>query len=294
MTDSTPTGVTAGASASGNGPAGSADVDPACAAGVELARAAALDVGGDDVGDHLGCETVAVPADDGPAGHVVDHYFACRHPGYRGWRWCVTVARAADTEAVTVDEVALLPGDEAVLAPDWVPWAERVRAGDLGPGDLIATPPDDPRLVPSFAAWLADRTQAAELDLDPLDDPAGDTAAVAAYERGIGRPRVLSPAGREEAADRWSTGEAGPEAPIARQAPGRCGTCGFYLPLAGSLGRAFGACANEVAPDDGRVVAADHGCGAHSEAVELPGLPQAEAPPPLLDDYRYEYEVTPV
>jgi hypothetical protein len=53
--------------------------------------------------------------------------------------------------------------------------------------------------------------------------------------------------------------------------------------LAGSLRGAFGVCGNEFAPDDAMLVAADHGCGAHSEAlVEAPTLP--EAGPVVLDD----------
>src|SRR5690606_41354962 len=48
-------------------------------------------------------------------------------------------------------------------------------------------------------------------------------------------------------------------------APANCATCGFFLKLAGSMGTAFGVCANEVSPADGRVVSAKFGCGAHSE-----------------------------
>ena len=59
----------------------------------------------------------------------------------------------------------------------------------------------------------------------------------------------------------------GPHTPIAHAAPAQCSTCGFYWPLAGALRQVFGVCANEYAPDDGKVVAADHGCGAHSEAA---------------------------
>ncbi|WP_229890056.1 DUF3027 domain-containing protein, partial [Streptomyces griseomycini] len=47
---------------------------------------------------------------------VVTHFFACRELGYRGWRWAVTVARASRARIVTVDEAALLPGPDAVLA----------------------------------------------------------------------------------------------------------------------------------------------------------------------------------
>ncbi|HVI36033.1 MAG TPA: DUF3027 domain-containing protein, partial [Gaiellales bacterium] len=51
------------------------------------------------------------------------------------------------------------------------------------------------------------------------------------------------------------------------QAPGPCGTCGFWLPLAGSLRGMLGACGNSYAPADGHVVTSDYGCGAHSQAT---------------------------
>ena len=75
-----------------------------------LARAALLeDVGAADVGDHLG----AVAEGE----RVVSHQFACTRPGYVGWRWSVTVARAPRQKTVTVDEIVLLPGDDAIVAP---------------------------------------------------------------------------------------------------------------------------------------------------------------------------------
>lgn len=51
--------------------------------------------------------------------------FENRLAGYPGWYWTVTVARVDDEEP-TVLEVELLPGDGALLAPEWVPWAERL------------------------------------------------------------------------------------------------------------------------------------------------------------------------
>ena len=91
-------------------------------------------VAAEAVGEHL----EARPEDDG----AVTHYFAARHGGYRGWRWSVTLA-CADAEApVTVSEVVLLPGDDALVSPSWVPWDERVRPGDLGVGDLLPAPAD--------------------------------------------------------------------------------------------------------------------------------------------------------
>ena len=67
----------------------------------------------------------------------------------RGWQWAVTVARASRQRQVTVDEVVLMPGDEAIVAPAWVPYKERVQPGDLSPGDLLPVDDDDPRLVPT-------------------------------------------------------------------------------------------------------------------------------------------------
>jgi hypothetical protein len=225
-------------------------LDPACVDAVDLARAAAESDAPGLVGDHLG-----VSAD---ADRVVTHLFATLDPAYRGWTWAVTVARASRGRAVTVDDVVLLPGSEAVLAPEWVPWSERLQPGDVGVGDLLPTAADDPRLVPAYAGD----------DLDEAEQAVG-------WELGLGRERVLSYEGRDDAAQRWYDGEAGPDAAIAKAAPDHCATCGFYTPLAGGLRQLFGACANVYAPDDGRVVSADHGCGAHSQAVVVPAARSA-------------------
>jgi len=52
--------------------------------------------------------------------------FAATMSGYPGWHWTVSVAEV-DDEAPTVLEAELLPGDGALLAPDWVPWSERLE-----------------------------------------------------------------------------------------------------------------------------------------------------------------------
>ena len=97
---------------------------------------------------------------------------------------------------------------------------------------------------------------------------------------------MLSPEGRDEAADRWLAGTGGPDSEIARAAPFPCATCGFLVPLAGTLGRVFGACANERSPFDGQVVSFDHGCGAHSE-VRL-GAVAPVVVGPVLDTFVHE------
>jgi len=247
--------------------------DQACAEAVDLARAAATEVAGaDGVGEHAEAHAEGE--------RIVTHLFACQDPAYSGWRWAVTVVRAPRAKAVTVSETVLLPGPDALLAPDWVPWQDRLRPGDLGVGDLLPAPPDDERLVPLVVLEGAD----AVTDWYPAgdqEDP-GDPAPPPAP----GRSRVLSVIGREGAAERWYTSEHGPRTPLARAAPAHCASCGFFVPLSGELGGLFGACANAYAPDDGRVVSADHGCGAHSESVAWQATGRSIAP--VIDEFGYD------
>ncbi|GAA2743079.1 MULTISPECIES: DUF3027 domain-containing protein [Kitasatospora] len=249
--------------------------DRLCAEAVELARQAAVDaVGAGNVGAHLG-----VSAD---ADRVVTHTFECNDAAYRGWRWAVTVARAPRAKNVTLDEVVLLPGPDAVLAPQWVPWSERLRPGDLGPGDLLPTGADDLRLEPGWSgedepAPNSVLAEAAEEDVvvsDPHVQPAPARAEIGAVadELGLGRARVLSRLGLHAAAERWESAY-GPQTPMAQSAPAHCTTCGFLVPIGGSLGQAFGVCGNEFGPADGQVVSLAYGCGAHSEAAVLPAPP---------------------
>lgn len=219
---------------------------------VELAReAAVLDAGAESVGEHVG-----VQHEDAVS---VSHLFDAKLPGYRGWRWTVVVATAGEDAPVTVSEVALCPGPDALVSPRWVPWECRVRPGDLGVGDIFPTETDDLRLVPAHH-----NTE------DTADNTAENTADEerVAHEIGLGRRRVMSRYGRVEAATRWHWGEYGPRSDMARAAANPCGTCGFYLQLSGSLRSAFGVCGNEFSPADGHVVHAEFGCGAHSE-VEI-------------------------
>jgi hypothetical protein len=234
-------------------------LDQICAEAVDVARAAAEELAPGEVGEHL--------AATAEGDRLVTHFFECRNRAYRGWRWAVTVTRAARSKTVTVDETVLLPGDEAVLPPEWVPWSERLRPGDLGVGDILPVAVDDDRLEPGYTG-------------------SGDEHYLV-EELGLGRPRVLSAIGRDDAAERWYVGDHGPNAPIARVAPGRCATCGFLLLLSGSLRQLFGVCANEYSPSDGKVVSLDHGCGAHSESTVA--TPAAIAALPVIDEYDYDY-----
>ncbi len=209
---------------------------------VDIARSAAVDASGDPamVGAHL-------RVDDAAEG-VVTHLFACELPGYRGWVWEVAVAGAPQAAEATICEAHLIPADDALLAPPWVPYEERVQPGDLEPGMTLPFIAEDPRLVPGFSVTEGD-----------------DEDVIAIWELGLGRERVLGPTGRDDAAERWHAGSHGPAAPAAITATAQCATCAFLIPLAGSMRGLFGACANEWSASDGEVVSLDHGCGAHSQ-----------------------------
>lgn len=235
--------------------------DAACAAASGLAREALVsDVLATDVGEHV---SVVAEAD-----RVATHLFDCGRAGYIGWRWAVTVSRTPDSDVVTVDEVTLLPGPDAVVAPEWVPWRDRIASGDLGPGDLLPTEEGDPRVVPGYTG--AD------------DDPHREELVPHLWELGLGRNRVMSFEGRADAAHRWRSGESGPSDKSAKWAPEQCSTCAYVVALSGPLHQEFGVCGNEFSPSDGHVVTFDHGCGAHSETPPAP--PIAPVTDLVIDD----------
>lgn len=210
---------------------------------VDVARNAIIEISGETVGDYLGCAFEDATA--------ATHRFLANMPGYHGWQWAVVVAAVPGAQRVTISEVVLVPGPTALLAPAWVPWDQRIQPGDLSPGDQLAPPADDPRLAAGYAATG-----------DPFID---DTA----QQIGFGRRRVLSALGRADAAQRWHDGDHGPESPMARATRRACRTCGFMVPLAGSLGSVFGVCCNEMSAD-GCVVDFDYGCGAHTDTPPAP------------------------
>nr|NLD40325.1 DUF3027 domain-containing protein [Actinomycetales bacterium] len=233
--------------------------DQILANAVEDARAAAGDVSEYGIGEHLGFYL--------EADRVGTHMFQALEPGYTGWHWAVTIARSPRSRKATISEIELLPGRGALLAPPWLPWAERLRPGDVGPGDVLPLQVDDHRLVQGY---------------EQTDDVEADRIAI--YELGLGRARVLSPDGRAEAFTRWYEGEHGPTAESARKATAPCSTCGFFMKMSGSARRIFGVCANEWSPSDGKVVSLDHGCGAHSETDVPERSNEWDQSDPVIDE----------
>ena len=135
--------------------------DAFLAAAADVARAAIEGITpAATIGPHLGAKS--------EGDRLVTHLFESRLAGYGGWHWYAVLTRNSRSKVVTVDELGLLPSEESILAPEWVPWAERVRPedgqqqepehgsqeepaaadqepGDEGPADDGAEPGDDAR-----------------------------------------------------------------------------------------------------------------------------------------------------
>jgi hypothetical protein len=212
----------------------------------EIARKAAL--AGAEMPSQVGA-FISVEFED--EDRVASYLFDAEIAGYKGWRWCITVAKVDKEAEPTVCDVVVLPGPDSLLAPDWIEYKDRILPEDIQPGVIVPSVLDDTRLVPGVNALIQD---------EGLD-------ATETFDLGLMRPRVLSIEGRDQASKRWYTSDRGPNTPLAQNAPKPCASCGFFIPIVGSLRASFGVCANAIAPDDARVVSVDHGCGAHSEAT---------------------------
>jgi hypothetical protein len=81
----------------------------------------------------IGDFTDASVAEDG----VLTLRFANRMAGYPGWFWTVGVAQVEDS-APTVLEAELTPGEGALTAPEWLPWAERLAEYEAAQAALAA------------------------------------------------------------------------------------------------------------------------------------------------------------
>jgi hypothetical protein len=97
--------------------------DAFLAAAVDVARSAVESIApAEQIGAHIGARS--------EGDRLVTHLFESKLPGYLGWQWYAVLTRNSRSKVVTVDELGLLPSEDSILAPAWVPWAERVRPED--------------------------------------------------------------------------------------------------------------------------------------------------------------------
>ena len=124
-----------------------------------------------------------------------------------GWHWAITVSRVPRSRKVTVSEIDLLPGKSALLAPEWVPWEERLKPGDVSPGDVLPYRQDDDRL-----------TMIRETE-DGSDEPP------------LSRLRVLSDEGVADVRRRWNRSVK--SRTRGRKSKASCASCGFLVAIEG-------------------------------------------------------------
>jgi hypothetical protein len=141
--------------------------DAFLAAAVDTARTAIEGItAASDVGQHLAAKS--------EGDRLVTHLFECRLPGYAGWQWFAVLTRNSRSKVVTVNELGLLPSEESILAPEWVPWAERGEdpAHEPEAGTPYAGAPD------AGAQQAGVRAQEAEVPeivaTEPATAPSGD------------------------------------------------------------------------------------------------------------------------
>lgn len=138
--------------------------DAFLAAAVDVARAAIEGIApAEQIGQHLAAKS--------EGDRLVTHLFESKLAGYGGWQWYAVLTRNSRSKVVTVDELGLLPSDDSILAPEWIPWAERVRPGDEQGED-----------EPGETAAAAPREDADEATPDSADDASSDADADAAPE----------------------------------------------------------------------------------------------------------------
>ncbi|RKR13563.1 hypothetical protein C8D78_3511 [Arthrobacter oryzae] len=154
--------------------------DAFLAAAVDVARTAVEGIApAEQIGQHLGARS--------EGDRLVTHLFESKLPGYGGWQWYAVLTRNSRSKVVTVDELGLLPSEDSILAPAWIPWAERVRPEDAqadeaaGETSGAETPAQD-----SGAGHAYDDAAAAADDADDDDDADADDADAAADDAEAG------------------------------------------------------------------------------------------------------------
>jgi hypothetical protein len=106
-------------------------LDPQLAESVDQAREALQAVvPADAIGEHLGATA--------EGDRLVTHRFAASERGYKGWDWFVTLGRASRSKVVTVCDSGMIPGEHALVAPEWVPWSERMDPEEIAAAKAVA------------------------------------------------------------------------------------------------------------------------------------------------------------
>ncbi|MGO3032197.1 MAG: DUF3027 domain-containing protein [Microbacterium gubbeenense] len=142
------------------------DFDPSLVEAKELALSALKEITPE--------ETIGDPADyavedDG----VVSLRFRSKLLGYPGWFWTVSLTRV-EGEEPTVLEAELLPGEGALLAPEWVPWSQRLEEYKAHQAEIKAAEESNGDAGDDDDSDYLHAGDVDGVDIDELDDSAHD------------------------------------------------------------------------------------------------------------------------
>ncbi|MDF9752179.1 DUF3027 domain-containing protein [Arthrobacter sp. ES3-54] len=143
--------------------------DAFLAAAVDVARTAVESIApAEQIGEHIGARS--------EGDRLVTHLFESRLPGYLGWQWYAVLTRNSRSKVVTVDELGLLPSEDSILAPAWIPWAERVRPEDAQADEAAdeASGSETPAQASDADSQNGAETDDAEADDETDDDETDD------------------------------------------------------------------------------------------------------------------------
>ena len=166
-----------------------------------IAQAVAFETAEDEseVGDFV----TSVELGDG----VTDFRFESKVRGYEGWQWSVTLYHDEDAEQWTVNESTLIPTDDALLPPKWIPWKDRLEPTDLSVTDSIGTDPEDPRIESGVSvADMRKVVDAAEAQANEQHDAEAESAESEAAGTGPSE-QVTDGVAEETSATSDETGE---------------------------------------------------------------------------------------
>ena len=119
----------------------------------DLALQALIEVAEGSVGDFVDEKEIEKGA--------VDLRFSCTMRGYDGWNWVVTLTQPDKRKEAMVAEINLMAGENALLAPEWVPWAERLAQfrAELKEAGKAQNDDEADELIADMASALSDHEQ---------------------------------------------------------------------------------------------------------------------------------------
>ena len=99
---------------------------------------------------------------------AIDVRFSCTMRGYDGWHWVVTLTQPDKRKDPMVAEVNLMAGENALLAPEWVPWAERLAQfrAELKEAGKAQSDDEADALIADMALSLSDHDESDDAEQD--------------------------------------------------------------------------------------------------------------------------------